>query len=113
MTEQSPTTRTRYPLQALLAVGGAALLFTFDLVVGFVFMALVPLVVVGSVVFWDYSDALGTSTGESSSAAQMAAWVAFLALCCSFAAMLIRFITPAKFKYRPRGLWYAKRGAKA
>jgi hypothetical protein len=42
MADQSRATRTRYPLQALLAVAGAALLFTFDLVVGFVFMALVP-----------------------------------------------------------------------
>lgn len=42
MAEQSRATRTRYPLSALLAVAGAALLFTFDLVVGFVFMALVP-----------------------------------------------------------------------
>ena len=42
MVEQSQVTRTRYPLPALLAVAGAALLFAFDLVVGFVFMALVP-----------------------------------------------------------------------
>ena len=42
MAEQSRVTRARYPLPALLAVAGAALLFTFDLVVGFIFMALVP-----------------------------------------------------------------------
>jgi hypothetical protein len=34
--------RARYPLHALLAVAGAALLLTFNLVVGFLFMALVP-----------------------------------------------------------------------
>lgn len=42
MVEQSRATRTRYPLPALLAVAGAVLLFAFDLVVGFIFMALVP-----------------------------------------------------------------------
>jgi len=42
MTQQSPVGRTQYPLRALVAVAGAALLFTFDLVVGFIFMALVP-----------------------------------------------------------------------
>lgn len=42
MAQHSLMTRTRYPLRALFAVAGAALLFTFDLVVGFVFMALVP-----------------------------------------------------------------------
>jgi len=42
MVEQSRASRTRYPLQAFLAVAGAALLFAFDLVVGFIFMALVP-----------------------------------------------------------------------
>ena len=34
--------RVRYPLQAVLAVAGAGLLFLFDLTVGFLFMALVP-----------------------------------------------------------------------
>lgn len=42
MQDETRAIRTRYPLSAFLAVGGAALLFTFDLVVGFVFMALVP-----------------------------------------------------------------------
>ena len=42
MAEATRATRTRYPLPALLAVAGATLLFAFDLVVGFVFMALVP-----------------------------------------------------------------------
>ena len=42
MKEQSRATRARYPWSAILAVAGAALLFTFDLIVGFVFMALVP-----------------------------------------------------------------------
>lgn len=42
MVERSPETRARYPLHAILAVMGAGALFVFDLVVGFVFMALVP-----------------------------------------------------------------------
>jgi len=37
-----PATRVSYPIRAVLAVGGAAALFLFDLVVGFIFMALVP-----------------------------------------------------------------------
>jgi hypothetical protein len=36
------TTRIRYPFHALLAVAGAGVLFFFDMVVGFLFMALVP-----------------------------------------------------------------------
>ena len=35
-------TKARYPVHAILAVVGAGALFVFDLVVGFVFMALVP-----------------------------------------------------------------------
>jgi hypothetical protein len=42
MAERSRTSRKRYPFLAILAVSGAALLFAFDLVVGFIFMALVP-----------------------------------------------------------------------
>ena len=42
MAEQSRAPRTRYPLRAILAVAGAVLLFAVDLVVGFIFMALVP-----------------------------------------------------------------------
>jgi hypothetical protein len=42
MAEQSQATRARYPLLAILAVAGAATLFLFDMVVGFIFMALVP-----------------------------------------------------------------------
>lgn len=34
--------RTRYPLSALLAVGGAGLLFFFNMTAGFLLMALVP-----------------------------------------------------------------------
>jgi hypothetical protein len=34
--------RVRYPLRAVAAVAGAGLLFLFNLVVGFLFMALVP-----------------------------------------------------------------------
>ena len=34
--------KVRYPLLALLAVGGAGLLLAFNMVVGFLFMALVP-----------------------------------------------------------------------
>lgn len=40
--ESVPKLRVRYPLKALLAVGGAGLLFLFDLTVGFLFMAMVP-----------------------------------------------------------------------
>lgn len=36
------TTKTRYPLHAVFLIGGAGLLFLFNLVVGFLFMALVP-----------------------------------------------------------------------
>ena len=42
MAEATRSARTSYPIHAILAVAGAALLFVFDLVVGFVFMALVP-----------------------------------------------------------------------
>jgi hypothetical protein len=42
MPEHPRETRTRYPVHAVLAVAGAGALFLFDLVVGFVFMALVP-----------------------------------------------------------------------
>jgi hypothetical protein len=35
-------TRTRYPLHALALVAGAGLLFLFNMLVGFLFMALVP-----------------------------------------------------------------------
>jgi hypothetical protein len=34
--------RTRYPLHALALIAGAGLLFLFNMVVGFLFMALVP-----------------------------------------------------------------------
>jgi hypothetical protein len=34
--------KVRYPVHALLAVGGAGLLLAFNVVVGFAFMALVP-----------------------------------------------------------------------
>jgi hypothetical protein len=42
MVERSRETRASYPVRAVLAVAGAGVLFLFDLVVGFVFMALVP-----------------------------------------------------------------------
>ncbi len=42
MVQSSHATRVRYPVQAILAVAGAGLLFLFDMVVGFIFMALVP-----------------------------------------------------------------------
>ena len=35
-------TRVRYPVRAVLAVAGATLLFAFNVVLGFLFMALVP-----------------------------------------------------------------------
>ena len=42
MLERPRETKASYPVHAILAVAGAAVLFLFDLVVGFVFMALVP-----------------------------------------------------------------------
>jgi hypothetical protein len=42
MAERRQVIRTRYPFHAILAVAGASLLFLFDMVVGFLFMALVP-----------------------------------------------------------------------
>jgi hypothetical protein len=42
MAQRSQVTRVRYPIHAILAVAGAGLLFLFDMVVGFIFMALVP-----------------------------------------------------------------------
>jgi hypothetical protein len=42
MAKTSPTRRTRYPLHALAALAGAGLLFLFNLVFGFIFMALIP-----------------------------------------------------------------------
>jgi hypothetical protein len=42
MVERPAGTRVSYPIHAILAVAGAGLLFTFNLVVGFLFMALVP-----------------------------------------------------------------------
>jgi hypothetical protein len=35
-------TRVSYPIHAILALAGAGVLFVFNLVVGFIFMALVP-----------------------------------------------------------------------
>jgi hypothetical protein len=42
MLERAQRTRISYPIHAILAVAGAGLLFLFNLVVGFIFMALVP-----------------------------------------------------------------------
>ena len=42
MVERSQEARASYPVHAILAVAGAGALFLFDLVVGFLFMALVP-----------------------------------------------------------------------
>jgi len=42
MVEHTQGTRVSYPILAVLAVAAAALLFLFDMVVGFIFMALVP-----------------------------------------------------------------------
>ncbi len=42
MAQRSQPIRVRYPIHALLAVAGAGLLLLFDMVVGFIFMALVP-----------------------------------------------------------------------
>lgn len=42
MAQRSEPMRIRYPLHAILAVAGAGLLFLFNMVVGFLFMALVP-----------------------------------------------------------------------
>jgi hypothetical protein len=43
MSQSSPEAfKVRYPARAILAVAGTGALFLFDLVVGFVFMALVP-----------------------------------------------------------------------
>jgi hypothetical protein len=41
MLERSAS-KVRYPFHSLLAVAGAGLLFAFNMVVGFLFMALVP-----------------------------------------------------------------------
>ena len=42
MVGRAQGTRVSYPIHAILAVGGAGALFLFNLVVGFIFMALVP-----------------------------------------------------------------------
>jgi hypothetical protein len=42
MANHARVTKVRYPAGAVLAVAGATLLFVFDAVVGFLFMALVP-----------------------------------------------------------------------
>lgn len=42
MTKRSHATRVRYPFHAVLAVARASALFLLNLVVGFIFMALVP-----------------------------------------------------------------------
>ena len=42
MAQPNPVTRVTYPIHAILAVVSAGVLFVFNLVVGFVFMALVP-----------------------------------------------------------------------
>jgi hypothetical protein len=42
MVERAEGTRVSYPFHAILAVAAAAALFLFNLVVGFIFMALVP-----------------------------------------------------------------------
>ena len=42
MTDQARAPKVRYPAHAVLAVVGATLLFACDVVVGFLFMALVP-----------------------------------------------------------------------
>jgi hypothetical protein len=42
MASQVHPTKVRYPVPAVLAVVGATLLFAFNVVVGFLFMALVP-----------------------------------------------------------------------
>jgi hypothetical protein len=42
MADDARVTKVRYPAGAVLAVAGATLLFVFDAIVGFLFMALVP-----------------------------------------------------------------------
>jgi hypothetical protein len=42
MADHARVTKVRYPAGAVLAVAGATLLFVFDAIVGFLFMALVP-----------------------------------------------------------------------
>lgn len=42
MAQRFHAIRVRYPIHAILAVTGAGLLLFFDMVVGFIFMALVP-----------------------------------------------------------------------
>jgi hypothetical protein len=42
MAQPNPATRVTYPIHAILAVAATGLLFVFNMVVGFVFMALVP-----------------------------------------------------------------------
>ena len=42
MIGRTQRTRVSYPIHAILAVTGAGTLFLFNLVVGFIFMALVP-----------------------------------------------------------------------
>jgi hypothetical protein len=42
MVGRAEGTRVSYPIHAILAVAGAGVLFLFNLVVGFIFMALVP-----------------------------------------------------------------------
>src|SRR4051812_405260 len=42
MAQRSPRIHVRYPFHAVLAVAGAGLFFLFDMVFGFLFMALVP-----------------------------------------------------------------------
>ena len=42
MAERPQTIRTRYPFHAVMAVTGSSLLLLVDVVVGFLFMALVP-----------------------------------------------------------------------
>lgn len=42
MAQRAQSTRVRYPARAILAVLGASVAFLFNLIVGFLFMALVP-----------------------------------------------------------------------
>ncbi len=42
MAMPAQSTRVRYPVRAVLAVGAASLVFMFNMIVGFLFMALIP-----------------------------------------------------------------------
>lgn len=78
------------------------------------FVALLAALAAGGICWWQYGDALGENApGVEAFAFEIALWTGLWSFLLAYAVMLVPGVTPQKFRYRPRWLFYRHKGARS